>query len=165
MKNLTTILLLFFVPTILIGQNLKALDEKYGFREAKFEMPLDSFKNFVDLAEGFYKSTNEDLKLGEYTLDKVTYRFYKGQLSGIIIETKGYTNSVGFLKILQEAYGKGYKSNRYIEEYNWFGQKVDMSYDQNSITDNATIIIYCNKLVEQEKKDKKKATSEAAKKL
>ncbi|MEI6050819.1 MAG: hypothetical protein WCS03_18160 [Bacteroidota bacterium] len=168
MKNLTTILLLFFIPTILIGQNLKALDEKYGFREAKFEMPFDSFKNLVKNEKDFkdfYKSTNEDLNLGEYVLDRVYYGFYKGQLATIIIKTKGYTNSRGVLSIFQQAYGKGYKINQ-IEEYIWSGKKVYMSYDQDSIiTDDATIFIFSVKLTDLEEADKKRADSEAAKKL
>jgi len=150
---------------IIIGQNLKALDAKYGFREAKFEMPFSSFKNLVEVEPCCYKSTTENFKLGEYTLDRVVYFFYKDQLSLIMIDTEGYINSRGFLKILQEAYGEGSQSNKYIEKYYWFGEKVIMSYDQNSITDDATIFIRSRKLMDLEQADEKRANSEAAKKL
>ena len=147
------------------GQNLKALDDKYGFREAKFEMSKDSFKNLVEIEKNIYKSTIENLKLGDYDLDLIAYSFYKGQLSDILIKTKGYINSRGVLKILQTAYGNGYQSNEYIERYVWFGDKVTMSYNQNSITDDATIIIYSKKLSDMKKADEKNAASKATNEL
>lgn len=165
MKNLTAILLLVFVPTILIGQNLKALDDKYGFRGAKFEMPFDSFKDLVEVEKGYFASTSEVLTLGEFQLEQVVYSFYKGQLYFIGIKTKGYINSTGVLKILQTAYGKGYQDNQYIEKYIWFGKKLTMSYDQNSVTDDATIYLFSKKLLDLEGLEKDKANAEAAKKL
>jgi hypothetical protein len=165
MKNIILTLLLFFVSTLLMAQNLKALDDKYGFREMRFETPLDSLKNLVEVEKDYYKSTTEDMKLGDYELSQVVYNFYKGLLGTIMIESKGYVNSVGFLKILQEAYGKGYKDNPYIERYIWVGEKVKMSYKQNSITNGATIFIYSVKIDNLEKADEKKANSEAVKKL
>ena len=168
MKTLSMILLLVIVPVAVIGQNLKVLDDKYGFRNVKFEMPLDSLKNLVETETGalvIYKSTNEDLSMGAYTLDGISYCFYKGQLAVIVIHTKEYTNSMGFLKILQNAYGNGYQSNSYIEDYYWRGRKVTMSYSQNSITDDAIIIIQSVKLRKLREADETRANSDAAKKL
>ena len=165
MQILSISLILVAMSLAAVGQNLKALDEKYGFRGAKFEMPFDSLKNLVEVEKGFYKSTDEDLNIGAYVLDEVIYHFYKNQLSTIIIYTKGISNSIGFLKILQEAYGSGYQNNRYIERYNWFGKKVSMSYEQNSITGDASIFIQSVPLSKQEQAEEKKAASEAAKKL
>ena len=88
---------------------MKALDEKYGFREAKFEMSLNSFKNLVEIEpnSNYYESPTENLKIGEYDLYSINYLFYKGQLSSINIVIKGSTNRDGVLKILQIAYGDG----------------------------------------------------------
>jgi hypothetical protein len=149
------------------SQNLKALDEKYGFREAKFEMSIDSIKNLTKIGEkgDNYKSTNENLKIGDYDLNEITYSFYNGQLCMIKIDIKGYRNSSGFLKILQSAYGEGDKNNRYIEEYWWLGEKVWMIYHQNSISNDATIVIYCNKLMKLKKADEDNANSKAANQL
>lgn len=144
------------------GQNLKALDDKYGFREAKFEMPIDSFKNFVEVGKDIYISTTEVLRIGELDLAEINYIFYKGQLSTIGIKTKGYSNSVGFLKILQAAYGPGEQDNKYIEEYWWKGQNVWMIYSQNSITDDARIVIYCNKLMNKRREEDKLKAAKAA---
>lgn len=147
------------------GEDYKALDDKYGFREAKFETPLSSFKNLIEIEKNLYKCTTEDLKLGNYRLSEVNYQFYRGQLCVITIDTKGYENGVGILKIFQAAYGKGVKSNEYIEDYYWNGKKVLMSYEQNSVTGDATIFIFCNKLTDLKDANEKKANEEAAKNL
>ena len=165
MKTFFGISLLVLFSTSISGQNLKSLDDKYGFRGAKFETPFDSLKNLVEIEKGFYTSTSEDLKLGEYDLSQIVYSFYKGQLYIIGITTKGYTNSNGILSILQQAYGKGYQSNEYIEKYIWFGKKVIMSYEQNSATRDATVFIMCRKLSDLKEADEKKANEEAAKQL
>jgi hypothetical protein len=170
MKTLIIALFLFLTPSILVGQNLKALDDKYGFREAKFETPLSSFNNLKKVNEEptgliSYNSTNENLNLGNYILDEIRYVFYKEQLAAVAIVTKGESNSRGVLKILQVAYGNGYQGNEYIEEYYWYGQKVIMSYDQDSITGDAIILIFSIKLSNIRKAENEKANSDAAKQL
>jgi len=102
MKKITFIFLILVFPIVLIAQNLKALDDKYGFRGAKFETPIDSFKNLKEIETNFYSSTSENLSIGEYSFDNVYYGFYKSQLYSVIIMTKGYSNSRGFLSILQK---------------------------------------------------------------
>ncbi len=165
MKILPIFLLFIVIPITVIGQNIKSLDEKYGFREMKFETHFSSIKNLVKVEEGFYKSTTENLKLGDYKLSEVTYSFYKDQLYIILIQTKGLINSRGVLKILQQAYGEGIQSNEYIERYYWDGEKTLMSYEQNSVTDDALIIMWCKKLADLKDTDEKRANSEAIKQL
>jgi len=165
MKKITFLFSLLVFTTVLNAQNLKALDEKYGFREAIFETPIDSFKNFKEVQTNFYSSTSENLSIGDYSFDKVYYAFYKKQLYSVIIKTKGYSNSRGFLSILQKAYGNGSQSNEYIEKYYWFGELVTLSYNQNSITDDATIYFSCKKLSNLKQAEKKKADAEASEQL
>lgn len=166
LKNVMFLMSAMLVFTLTsFSQNLATLDAKYGFREAKFEMPFDSFKNLVEVESQVYKSSTENLKLGDYDLKLIAYEFYDEQLSTITIKTEGYSNSRGVLKILQTAYGKGYQSNEYIERYFWFGEKVTMAYDQNSITDDATIIIWSNKIEGLKKANENNSNSKAASQL
>lgn len=155
MKTLIIFLLLFLSITVKAQKN-DVLDEKYGFRDAKFEMSFNSFKNLVKVEKNLYKRTTEDLKLGNYKLDAVYYGFYKGQLYMILIDTKGDENSTGVLNVFQQAYGGG---------HSWLGEKVFMGYEQNSITGDATITIVCLKLMNLKEAEKKQADSAAAKKL
>ena len=162
---LISVIILFSLTTI--GQNLKALDDKYGFREAKLEMPISSFKN-LELAIGSledypneksYKVLNCDLHIGEYDLDGIDYWFYKGQLSSIQITiSKGYSNQDGVLKVLEAAYGKGvYKKNSLGDEiYTWDGEKVSMTYTLGSnYMPEGDLQISCKKLMTKSIADKR----------
>jgi hypothetical protein len=169
MKKLLTIFLTVFMvalSTVSFAQNLKKLDEKNGFRDAVLGSDTTSFNDLVVVEkEGnsvYYKRTGENLTVGDFTLDAVTYGFYKGKLSTIIISTKGYTNSRGLLQIFNTQYGRGYQSNRYIEKYSWSGKNVIMSYNENSATNDANIFMWSKQLSDQEALDKKNAASKAA---
>jgi hypothetical protein len=129
MKSLSMIILLFITPIVVIGQNLKALDDKNGFREAKFGMSPSSFKKLEQLKgyplvgfddksdintrkliplPGQYYDKDVDLHIGDFSLDYVKYGFYKNKLLTIkIMVSEGLTNQNGILEILETAYGKG----------------------------------------------------------
>lgn len=165
MKKLLFFSCLILITTTGFGQNVKALDAKYGFREAIFETPKSAFKNLVESEKNIFTSTTENLNLGNYKLFEVAYKFYKGQLEMIMIKTKGLVNSKGVLKIFQTAYGMGYQEKKYVEKYLWRGEKVQLIYEQNSITHDANITLWSKKLMNLEDLEKKKSNAEAAKKL
>lgn len=159
--------LLFSISTLAQKGNLRALDEKYGFKSAIFEMPLSSFNNLEFIEEGHNTkvySCNDDLKLGDFDLFNVSYFFYKERLSAVSISTKGLINSRGVLKVLQSAYGNGYKDNPYIEDYFWNGAKVIMTYEED-IDNNAAIWIISNILRKEQMEDEKKSADDAVKDL
>ncbi len=140
------------------------LDYKYGFRDAKFEMPIDEFTEMVPTSdsshssnkrEQFYHRTSDIKSIGEYQINDILYIFYHGKLMTIMIETKGYSNSRGILAMLQDMYGNGFKDNEYIEEYLWEGAKATVLYDENSITHDARIWFDCTKLSNQNKAEEK----------
>lgn len=167
MKKKLSILLLFIVSiTMTIGQNLKALDDKNGFRDYKFGDSLSKFTNLnlVDASKDsttrFYTKTDDKLKIGENDV-VIAYVFFKGQLSTVVIKTKGYSNSRGVLKTLEELYGKGDQSNQYIEKYYWFGGVVTASYNENSVTNDATVYIRSKKFSELSKQNDEENTKKA----
>jgi hypothetical protein len=134
MKKLLTIIGLLLITIISYSQSVTKLDEKYGFRDAKFEMPLNSFKNLEKFDDEFngYTLNSSNLKLGEYTLKDISYYFYDNKLYNIVITVEtGYSNQHGILDILEKAYGKGIlKEPSDIEQlYTWKGSKVKMTYD------------------------------------
>ena len=156
------LLTLAFILISLTGicQSVSKMDKKYGFKDAKFEMPLSSFKNLVEIVpnSNIYESLTENLKMGEYDLYSVNYNFYKNQLSSINIVIKGKANREGLLKILQIAYGQGDKY--FAGSVRWRGKEVYMSFDQFSSSpgydfEGAIILIRCKKLEILEETDKK----------
>lgn len=145
------------------------LDGKYGFRDLKFETAASNIKGLVALGlashnSRTYQRPTDSKKVGKYTISSIRYTFYKNRLSGIRIDTHGYTNSRGVLDAFRALYGLGTQDNEYIEEYRWSGNKVLMNYEQNSITDNAVIYIWSIPMMDSENLDKgnnaKKATSD-----
>ena len=144
------LIVLLLMEVNLVAGSLSDLDIKNGFRNVKFGNDFSSFKNLKliekDQIYKIYLKTNEDLKMGEYQLNKIAYFFHKNKLAIIMIEIKGYSNSRGFLDLLKIAYGDGWQPNQYIETYYWDGSIVHMTYDENSITHNSTIFIKSNEL-------------------
>ena len=153
------------------GKGLKALDAKYGFRDGSFGMLISStnFQGAKLVEDGgdtkFYSRPHDKMTIGGAELDQIVYGFYKGKLGYVHIETKGYLNSRALLEVLQKAYGPGYKSNRYIEKYHWFGKKVSMTYDENSITDDAGVFLSSRLIREEEAQDKKRKAEAGADQL
>jgi hypothetical protein len=173
-KKQLLLIYLLFTSLLTFGQaaagTLEKLDEKYGFRDVKFETPvakvpgLKLYYNDVKRHTKIYKRPTDKMMIGKYSLASVEYEFYKGVLSSVTIRTKGYINSTGVLKAFQELYGPGSQDNEYIEEYRWSTEKVLMNYEQNSITDDAIIYIWSvpmmDKSREDEAVDAQKATSD-----
>ena len=131
MKTLSMILSFLIIPIVVIGQNLKALDDKNGFRKATFGMSPYSFKNLEQVmvqpliglkedrnpknskfypVQGEYYDKDVDLYIGNFPLDYIKYYFYKNKLVTIEIKVrkgKGLNNQNGVLEVLETAYGKG----------------------------------------------------------
>jgi hypothetical protein len=148
------------------AQNVKRLDEKYGFRNVVLESDTSAFDDLVlvseDIHNRIYTRTGDDLKIADYDLEGIFYQFYKGKLSIITIATKGNTNSSGALAILKSMYGSGQQPNRYIEKYYWRGQRVYMGYEQNSATKDAKISIFSLPLNARIESDQKNSAAKAA---
>jgi hypothetical protein len=172
MKKLISLTFLLALTIVISqAQNLKALDDKYGFRDYKFETDVNQFENLKlmeDEDEGltkFYIKTDENLKIGDYDVETIAYFFYKDKLCGVILRVEGYINSKGILAALQELYGKGRKPNKYIETYFWHGNLVSLAYEQNSISDITAVSFYCNKIMKQKELDEKKIIKKATEDL
>lgn len=133
------------------------LDAKNGFRDMAFgSAPTAGMALMEDGGDNkYYTRTNESLMIGAAQIHRITYGYYKNRLSSIRIEVKGFINSQAVLDVLRQAYGAGYKSNRYLEEYLWRGSRVILSYDQNSITKDSIVWFFSVPLIDEEKTEKK----------
>ena len=121
---------------------LKELDKDYGFRNAKFEMPITSFKNLKEysIEPTTYIITTDDLKLDGYDLEYIQYGFTEDyeRLSDITIQPDGAVNCAGVLKYFQKIYGEGQKIDG-IEGEMWVGEKATLFYGGDFF------VIQCNK--------------------
>lgn len=170
---LTTVFILLCMAAF--GQNLKALDDKYGFREAKFEMPVSSFKNLEfssrddNIYETTYRVKNADLTIGDYKLEEIEYTFYKNKLMNISITiNNNLYNQEGILKVLEVAYGKGvFESGAMFEKnYFWDGAKVSMYYLMaDKFGGNAHLDFWCEKLFQLQVEDRKEINQKKEQKI
>lgn len=165
----TSLLALAFaasLPLCAAAQNVKALDQKNGFRDLTFG--VDTLAIAQRMQEPtknpntkIYSRPTDELKIGAAELKDIYYYFYKNQLSDIIIHTKGLVNSKAMLAALQANYGRGEQYNRFIENYNWAGRVVTMNYDENSITGDAVLFISSNPIGKQQRADEAAAAKKA----
>jgi hypothetical protein len=144
---------------------LEALSEKYGFRDAHFEAPLSSFKDMVLLdprkSSKVYYRRSDSRKIGGAEVKGIYYTFYKGRLSSVSIITKGIEDSRALLAALQAQYGPGEQANERIEKYEWPANRVKMVYDQNIITDDATVLLISTYMAHQQGADNAAAAKRA----
>lgn len=150
-----SIFLIFFSIKI-YSQSINELDLKNGFRDMVFGSEIQKEQFIIvedDNDTKLYSKINDNLQISDYELELINYGFYKDKLFCVYIKTKGYKNTRGVLGILQNAFGNGHQPNEYIEKYYWFGDKVALSFEQNSITDNGTIIYFGKQILDMKKKD------------
>jgi hypothetical protein len=142
------------LPCLVSSQKLKALDEKYGFREYQFGIDSTAIPNLKFVTqEGnvkYYSKEDDKLNIGDAKLKTILYGFYKNKLYWVEIKTEGLTNSRFLLSSLEELYGKGYKANQFMDNYDWFGKKVILMYEENSITGDASVSTW-SKIIQKEK--------------
>lgn len=142
------------------------LDARNGFRDAKFGSPLSSFKGMMLKEQGsgmkYYVRNGDDLTIGKGKLSVLSYGFYKNQLSIIIMVMAGGQNSRAILSVFQEAYGSGFKSNQFLEDYYWPGKKVTALYSERLATKDATMVISDTALENQWQAEEKGKTKKAA---
>lgn len=141
------IFLLIFLATLTSNaQNLKALDEKNGFRELHFGDSISAcpamkaFDRTPDSLFVFYRKTGDNYLLAGAGVD-IVYTFYKGEFATVLIQTLDSAGSRKVLKYLEEQYGKGRQDDPYIERYFWYGRDVVLSYYEDINTFEAKIFI------------------------
>lgn len=108
-----------------------------------------------------YRRTGESKKIGTASASDIQYAFYKGRLAGVCIMTKGYGNSQAILKAFQALYGEGKKENPAVEKYIWGAEKTLMTYEQNSVTNDAMIYMYSFPVMDAKAADEAKAAEDA----
>ncbi|MBG8552360.1 hypothetical protein [Hymenobacter guriensis] len=162
MKKLLLSLVLILVCYTVRAQNVKALDEKNGFRDARFWADTTAIKDLVYLTTSqdrirYYKRTSDSPSIGNAQVD-ISYGFYKGRLMAVVLTT----NSASYLlDALKASYGPGIQNNRYIPEYFWLGQQVYMSFKEDTALHTAQAVIISRTMQKQQEEDNKKAAEKA----
>lgn len=143
----------------------KALEEKYGFRDAQLEADTSAFRDLVLVEKNkndqLYHRSGDKMTVGDAQLDEIAYFFHRGKLSSIKIGTKGYTNSKALLNALRAQYGFGERPNQYMEKYSWSTKRVLLVYEETSEGD-AQVDFISKVMNQRQQQDEAHAAKKAA---
>jgi len=115
------------------------LDQKYGFRDVTFGMPLSS-KQFLevsileqwdDIDMKKVRRPKDKLKIGEAVLKEIAYLFYKDKLFRVNVGVaEGLENANKTLGALQSAYGPPTRTEEdgRIATFSWIGHRVRLGF-------------------------------------
>lgn len=145
--------------------SLKALEEKYGFRDARLEADTTALpgRELVDVGKNVleYVRPADARNVGEAQLETIRYVFYKGRLESIVLTTEGARNSQALLATLRAQYGPGDKPNPYRQHYVWSTKHVLMTFDQQASVGDGKVLITSKLLHGQQQADEASAARQA----
>jgi hypothetical protein len=147
-------------PAGLIGPShgsLAYLDFKNGFRDLQFgDPPAEDMRLVEDHGDTtYYTRPRDDLRIGNSQLNRIAYGFYRGRFYTALLSTEGLINSRALLEVLRQAYGRGARPNRFMDRYYWEGARVVLSYDENPLNHDATVVMSSVPLESQKATDDK----------
>lgn len=156
---------------VILISNLALAQTQDGFKGHKWGTEFSLMSKEFDLKlvvkDGNTKYYSSNVaKIGNANLQECNFIFYKGRFYFVMIKTEGLVNSRNLLAILKEAYGPGYQSNEYIENYYWFhiGDST-IGYDENSITGDASVFFRSDSIAAEEKADESQEAKKGVKDL
>jgi hypothetical protein len=125
-------------------------NEPDGFRGIKWGEPFDNYSGsmnkirFDDSYGGitFYARNDDNLNIGSGVVDNIEYGFWQGTFFVAVIYTSGFTNWQGVHNSLVEKFGYPYQSNKYIRNYNWWGEKTWIMSEYNDIIEKGRTTFY-----------------------
>jgi len=143
-----------------------AQEIKEGFRGHEWGRHLDFCDSSLELTFGYGEEHLEAYSaaidsLGGAKLEHCIFMFYKKQLCGVTITTKGRTNSDKLLRAAKAVYGEPDQPNPYIEKYRWKTSRTVRTFEQNLITKDASLIMMSIPHMQWRERDKEKEAQKA----
>ena len=118
----------------------------------------------------FYRRESDKLAIGAAELKRIVYGFYKGRFYYLIIGAEGISNWVGLRDAVFATYGEGYKSNRFIDDWDWgmMGRppgvkEVRMGLEYSEISKKSSMHMFYTPIDAERDADKAKVAKEAKK--
>ena len=139
--------------------------EPEGFRGIKWGTHIDKCKDlyFLGVSDVWtrYQRNNENLKIGEATVQQIEYYFYKNRFHSARVRFFGEQNLLDLRKTLSQAYGKGITHVRgYAVEYQWHGSKVDINIEYDNISKKGSLVYTYLPISAEVAEDRKKQAIE-----
>jgi hypothetical protein len=147
--------------------------EPEGFGDMEWGAALPSLETLEHVGEDpgyggvvIYIRVGDDLTIGNATLKRVEYRFWKNKFCGVRAVTEGYSNFAILKEAAFELFGDGHKPNPSIERYFWIGDRTNITLDYDELTGLGGLFMNSVLLArEMEGAGQQKAVEEAKKHL
>jgi hypothetical protein len=133
-------------------------NEPEGFGGIKWGTNISEVNDLLLVESGkdtdYYCRKNDQMKIGDSNIDRMSYGFYKNRFYVVLVEYTGYLNFTKLKAILFGQYGKPERPNQLMEKYFWSGGTVDIFFDYNDMLKNGNIY-YVFRPIQQEKVNKR----------
>jgi hypothetical protein len=162
----------------LSAQNIGVLDEKYAFRDLKFESTISENSSFILLKTDennkdiqiYRRNVDKNVEIGSAKIKTIDYHFYKGKFYMVVLETEKGKNDYGeknadlLIRSLIANYGQATATEDKVvtKQYIWRGEKTYIEANQN-VTGSTKVIIKSLILDEEIRLDKQNKVSNSAK--
>jgi hypothetical protein len=163
---------------LLSAQSIGILDEKYAFRDLKFESTISENQNFTFLKTDennkdiqiYRRTTDKNVEIGSAKIKTIDYHFYKGKFYMATLETEKGKNDYGeknaelLVRSLIANYGQATATEDKLvtKQFIWRGEKTYIEAIQN-VTGSTKVIIKSLILEEEIRLDKQNKVSNSAK--
>lgn len=158
---ITSIVKLFLMTvlalTLLLTSNTFA--EVDGFRGLKWGTEFSTVKESMiykktDQSYGgikIYSKKDDEFVIGGAKLENIEYGFWQDKLCSVIIKLKGYSNFSSLKDASFEKFGPGHKTNRFMENYIWFGEISGISLKYKEVLNEGYLYMFSLEISKQQK--------------
>lgn len=133
-------------------------NEPETFRNIKWGKNISELKDMKIVQNAgdnkFYKRKSEKLKIGTAKINDLVYAFYKGHFAGVLIRFSESSNFMDIKEAFIQLYGEGVKSNRFLDNYWWFGSDVDINLEYSKVSNEGSLAYFYKPIQDQKKADK-----------
>lgn len=122
----------------------------------------------VEDSEGLkcYAKNGEKLLVGDASLQRIRYCYYKDQLGFVMIDYKGDSNQIILKDVFDKKFGNPYQPNQFMETYWWhIEEEVAVHMEYSEISKNGTIIYRYKPVSDLMSQDQSNSNRDATKDL
>jgi hypothetical protein len=174
MKRFIVTSLLFLLCSMIFGQSVYARsfqNEPDGFRGIKWGTDIKEVNNlvYIDTDPSYggvkkYERKGDEYTIGAAQLNSIIYCFWNDKLMSVTVTFENFVNYNSVKEATTEKFGRGFKHNRYMEEFAWLGDRTTIMLKYNEISKKGSLYMSSVEMVEQATALNKKKAKEGAQK-
>jgi hypothetical protein len=141
-------------------------NEPGDFRGMKWKADISDFPGMLFIAADgelkFYEMKNENTKIGDATVSKIIYGFYKNRFYSVLVYFDGLLNYSKIKEIYTQKYGSPFQPNEYVSKYFWHGDIVDILLTYDDVMKHGRITYFYKPLAAVMEEDEKQSAKKGA---